>query len=89
MKTIGELIDAGVISRETRVSGNIPVSADGVLLMPDAKVWPFPDVQIENDEGGTVRYVVHDDLMGDIVDDWLPDKCFSTAQAALAAKETK
>ena len=30
MKTIGELIDAGVISRETKVSGNIPVSADGL-----------------------------------------------------------
>jgi len=81
MKTIGELIDAGVISRETKVVGNVPLTKDGVWIGDDCSLW-CPDM-------GTVNV----ELFRSTDNGWHPflvKKAYSTieaAQAALAAKE--
>lgn len=83
MKTIGELIDAGVISRETKVIGSVPLTKDGVWIGDDCVLW-FPDDGPWNVE-----------LFRSTEEEWIPflvNKAYSTeraAQAALAAKETK
>lgn len=39
MKTIGELIDAGVISRETKVVGELPMTADACIAGAGSELW--------------------------------------------------
>lgn len=83
----GHIIDdAGVVRR---VLGVLPVTADGCVAAPGGVIWP--QLLIDNDEGGRVAWSLYDICTGDTCDDgeWLADKCWSTKEAAEAAKEGK
>ena len=81
----GHIIDdAGVVRK---VLGVLPVTADGCVAAPGGVIWP--QLLIDNDEGGRVAWSLYDICTGDTCDDgeWLADKCWSTLEAAEAAKE--
>ena len=83
----GHIIDdAGVVRK---VLGVLPVTADGCVAAPGGVIWP--QLLIDNDEGGRVAWSLYDICTGDTCDDgeWLADKCWSTKDAAEAAKEGK
>jgi hypothetical protein len=87
-KEVRGIIDCtGKVPVVRRVLGTLPVTADGCVAAPGGIIWP--QMLIDNDEGGRVAWSLYDICTGDTCDDgeWLAAKCYSTPEAAKAAME--
>ena len=88
----GFVRDAEGVDR--RVLGTLPVTADGVVVLPGSKVWPRADLFVCNvpentdwtveEEAGVVALSLRAECD---IEDWDVTKCYSTPEAARTAAE--
>lgn len=89
--------EAGMVDetgRFRKILGTLPVTADDVIVLPGAKVWPRADLWIFNDEfnenwtpdeeSAEVKLTLASDAE---LDDWDVTTCYSTPDAARSAAE--
>jgi len=83
--TIRDLIDSGKISLDTAVLGELPMTADGVMVFPGAFLWCVTD---SNQVMGFRVLCLHGSGPDGRECDPLWNRCWTTSEAAeRAAKE--
>ena len=88
--TLAERVQAALDERDRlqAIVDRLPKTADGVPVVPGMQIWPF--FEIEDEQGAVVCLCAHDGPTGEMLvdgDTMNVGKCYSTRDAAVAARE--